>query len=240
MMWVDSFHFVCWLYSCVMNVTPFRAALRHTLAVGLGYIPLGVAFGLYAISQGFHWWMATLTALIIYAGSMEFLAVGLIMTGAPLTHAAFTTLFVNFRHVFYGLSYPLRQIRSRLARLYSIHALTDEAYALLSSPRCQNFPGARVFWTGLLCQIYWVTGVTAGALVGSTLPWDLSWMGFTLTALFVVLAIDVLADAMRPGTLLLIALAAVAAGSFVSRESMMIVAMCGYGVVITLFSRRLV
>src|SRR3546814_8178273 len=75
---------------------------------------------------------APVFSVLIYAGSMEFLAIGLVTGGAGLLQVATTTFFVNFRHVFYGLSFPLRKVRSAVGRLYGVHALTDEAYALRS------------------------------------------------------------------------------------------------------------
>ena len=205
----------------------------------MGYIPLGVACGLFAISQGFHWWWATVLAAIVYSGSMEFLAIGLIMGGVPLGQAALTTLFVNFRHAFYGLSFPLGNIRSLPGRLYGIHAMTDEAYALLIRPEARSYSGARILWTEAICQAYWVTGVTVGALVGTRLPWDLSWMGFALTALFVVLSIDVLRAAEPPWPLALIALACAGVALAVVPQAMMVVAMCAYAVIIVAAGRWL-
>ena len=68
--------------------------------------------------------------MLVYAGSMEFLAVGLVVAVTPLPQLALTTFLVNFRHVFYALSFPLQRVRGRAGRTYSMYALTDEAYAL--------------------------------------------------------------------------------------------------------------
>lgn len=96
------------------GASPKRSALKQaarlTGPVGMGYLPLGIAFGAFAVTQGFPIWLTILSAAIIYAGSMEFTAVSLILGGIDLFQIALTTLFVNFRHVFYGLSFPLRKI----------------------------------------------------------------------------------------------------------------------------------
>lgn len=211
---------------------PFIVAFKESIPVGMGYIPLGMAFGLYAVSQGFQWWWAIVTAIIVYAGSMEFIAVHLMLGGASLLTSAITTFFVNFRHVFYGLSFPMRNIQSPLGRAYSIHALTDEAYALLSHPRAQSYSGPHVFWIQLLCHSYWVTGVSLGAISGTWIPWDLQWLDFTLVALFTVLSIDVLKASKKPLALLAIALICGGIALAIVPNYMVVAAMTAYAVIV--------
>lgn len=186
-----------------------KQAARLTGPVGMGYLPLGIAFGAFAVTQGFPIWLTILSAAIIYAGSMEFTAVSLILGGIDLFQIALTTLFVNFRHVFYGLSFPLRKIKSGPGRLYVIHSLTDEAYALNASHLTdKRLTGPVVLSINLLCHFYWVGGVTVGAFVGKALPFDTDFLGFALPALFVTLAID----AYRQSDYPLLGLAALACG----------------------------
>lgn len=165
-------------------------AARDTVAVGMGYLPLGAAFGVLLATSGLAWWWAPVFSVLIYAGSMEFLAIGLVTGGVGLAQVAATTFFVNFRHVFYGLSFPLLKVRSAAGRLWGVHMLTDEAYALLATKPQQGMTGTRVLATQVLCHLYWVTGSTTGALLGAKLGLDAEGLGFALTALFVVLTID--------------------------------------------------
>lgn len=195
------------------GASPKRSALKQaarlTGPVGMGYLPLGIAFGAFAVTQGFPIWLTILSAAIIYAGSMEFTAVSLILGGIDFFQIALTTLFVNFRHVFYGLSFPLRKIKSAPARLYAIHSLTDEAYALTASHLGdKRLTGPVVLSINLLCHLYWVGGVTVGAFVGKALPFDTDFLGFALPVLFVTLAID----AYRQSDYPLLGLAALACG----------------------------
>lgn len=206
------------------------AAARDTLPIGLGYVPLGIVFGLFAVSQGWPWWLASATAVIIYSGSMEFVAVGLVTGGASILQTAVTTFFVSFRHFFYGLSIPIEKV-SALFRPYSVHALTDEAWALLTRPSSRDMSGTQMLWTQLLCHLYWVSGATIGSLAGSFVPWDLSWMGFTLTALFVVLAVEALEAARRPVVLGILALVCGLAAQLLAPGYMMISAMTAYAVI---------
>lgn len=172
---------------------PPSGALRDSLAVGLGLVPLGVAFGVVVTQAGLVWWWATVWTAAIYAGSFEFLLVGLVAAPATLATVALTALLVNLRHVFYALSFPLHRV-PRPARAYSTFALTDEAYALTGRAEARSWTGPRIVWLQLFLQLYWVAGGTAGALLGGLLPDRVAGLDFALTALFTVLAIDAVRD----------------------------------------------
>lgn len=167
-----------------------RKGLSDAAPVGLGLVPLGLAFGVLLTQAGFDWWWAPVFSILIYAGSMEFLAIGLLTAVTPLYSMAAAAFLVNFRHVFYGLSFPLESIRSRLGRLYAVYALTDEAYAITATKRRAEMTGARTLTIQLACQTLWVVPGAVGALVGAALPPGLDGLQFALTALFAVLAVD--------------------------------------------------
>lgn len=168
-----------------------RGGIRDTWLVGLGLIPLGLAFGLVMVQAGFAWWWTPIFSINIYAGSMEFLAVQLVTTGVGPLSAAITGFMVNFRHIFYGLTFPRHLISSPLGRAYSTYALTDESYAITSSrpPTAPN-SGARVLTIQILCQLMWVLPGLAGALLGTAIPSSVLGVDYALTALFIVLAYE--------------------------------------------------
>jgi len=143
------------------------AALRDSSSVGLGFIPLGIAFGVFLTHAGLPCWCASLFATIIYAGSFEFLLVGLVIAAAPLAAIALTAFLVNARHVFYTLSFPLHRVQGRLARTYSTFALVDEAYALTTAGQARSWPSRRIVWLQAFLHSYWAVSATAGALLGS-------------------------------------------------------------------------
>jgi len=198
--------------------------LRATRAAAIGLIPLGLAFGLLMVQSGFSWWWTPIFSIVIYAGSMEFLAIS-IVTGATAVASLVTGFMVNFRHIFYGLTFPRHRIHSRLGRAYSTYALTDETYAIVSSLPTDDRPtGARILTIQIFCQALWVGGGIVGALAGQVIPSTVQGMEFALVALFVVLAMDsfrnnqdfslplsaamvgILAAAFAPGQLLMVAL----------------------------------
>ncbi|WP_297850779.1 AzlC family ABC transporter permease [uncultured Corynebacterium sp.] len=170
-----------------------RAALKDLWVVGLGLIPLGLAFGLVMTQAGFAWWWTPIFSVVIYAGSMEFLAVQLVSAGVGPLSAAVTGFMVNFRHIFYGLTFPRHRISSRLGRAYATYALTDETYAVISSlpPSTRaTLTGTRILKTEIVCQLLWVIPGILGALLGVVIPPEVKGMDFALTALFVVLTYE--------------------------------------------------
>jgi 4-azaleucine resistance transporter AzlC len=188
------------------------AAVKDSVPVGLGFAPLGIAFGVFLTHAGLDWWWAPVFTTVIYAGSFEFLLVGLVTGLAPLAAIAVTAFLVNVRHVFYTLSFPLHRVRGRAGKTYSTFALTDEAYALTTAEQARSWPGRRILWLQLFMHLYWVASATAGALLGSLIPDNVTGLDFALTALFTVLALDALrARRGDPATPVLALLAALTA-----------------------------
>ncbi|MGY5889037.1 AzlC family ABC transporter permease [Geodermatophilus arenarius] len=159
--------------------------------VALGMIPLGVAFGLLVLHSGLAWWWATVFSAVVFAGSLEFLLVGMVAAAAPLAQVAVTAAVVNCRHVFYALSFPLHRLRGPVARTYGTSALTDEAHAFTTGPDAQRWSSTRIVSLQVVLHASWVTGATLGGLLGDVLPLDsLHGLDFALSALFTVLAVD--------------------------------------------------
>ncbi|GAA0476363.1 AzlC family ABC transporter permease [Streptomyces olivaceiscleroticus] len=165
-------------------------AARLTVPVAMGYLPLGAAFGILLVSQGLPWYWAPTTALVVFAGSLEFLAVSMLTAPLGFPAIAMTTFLVNFRHIFYGLSFPLHLLQGKAQRSYGIFALTDETYSLLAANPGQQLNGRRITLIQLFSHAYWVLGSLTGALVSTALPDDIHGIEFALTALFVVLSWD--------------------------------------------------
>lgn len=166
------------------------AALKISGSVGLAVFPIGIAFGMLVTHSGLDWWWACVFSSVIFAGSLEFLLIGLTVAVAPLAQIALTAFLVNSRHVFYALSFPLHQVTGKGGKLYSTFAMTDEAYALTAGPAARSWTGRRILWLQAIIQAYWVTGATAGALLGTIIPARITGLDFVMTALFAVLAMD--------------------------------------------------
>lgn len=198
-------------------------ALRDSGAVGLGAVPMGIAFGVLVAQSGLAWWWASVFSGLIYAGSLEFLFLGLVLGGAPLVTVAVTAFLVNVRHVFYALSFPLHRVRGRLGKAYSTFALSDEAYAVTAGAAARSYPSRRILWLQVFIHLYWAGGATAGALVGAAIPGQIAGLDFAVTALFVVLALDA-ARARRDIATVALAAGCVLLSRFVAVDQMLLVA----------------
>lgn len=151
--------------------------------------PLGIAFGLLVVQSGLPAWVAPALSVFGYAGSLELLMIGLMTTATPLPTIALTTLLVNFRHVFYAFSFPLKAVGNPLAKAYSVYALTDEAYAVTAA-RPDTWTGPRLIALQLAFQCYWVGGGLVGVALASLIPFRIEGLEFALCALFVTLVLD--------------------------------------------------
>lgn len=179
--------------SLFVNRRALRAAFPRTIPVMAGYLVLGAGYGLLLQSRGYSFLWAVLISTTIYAGSMQYVAVDLLSSGASLLSAGLLTLMINARHLFYGLSMlekyrPVRGVRKG----YLIHTLTDETYSLLCTAQPPEGVEAEGFylWVSLLNQLYWIAGSALGGLLGQALPFDTTGVDFAMTALFVVTFTD--------------------------------------------------
>ena len=165
-----------------------KKAFRMTLPVLTGYICLGIGFGIVLESKGYGLLWAFAMGLFIYAGSMQFVAIDLLAGGASLIATALTTLMVNARHLFYGISMIDKYKNLGRKRPYMIFALTDETYSLVVSDESND--KKLYFLISLFNHVYWVTGCTIGGAVGSMLNFNTEGVDFVLTALFVTIFVE--------------------------------------------------
>lgn len=169
-------------------------ALKTSLPVLFGYLPLGASFGvLFSTQLDYAWLIAPLMGLVIYAGSGQLLAVTLLVTFTGLTQVFIAMLLLNARHVFYGLSLLEAFKGAGWRKPYLIFGLTDETYSLLTSrARSQDKKREQQidFLITLFNQGYWIAGCGLGAWLGRALTFDATGIEFALVALFIVLCIE--------------------------------------------------
>lgn len=170
-----------------------KEAFVATIPVLTGYLVLGFGFGIILKSNGYGILLAFAMSLFIYAGSMQYVAIGLLTSGASLITAAITTLMVNARHLFYGISMLDKYKNTGKRKPYLIFALTDETYSLV----CNDNPNVSVerrhdyyLLVSLFNQIYWIVGSVLGAAIGSVVKFNSEGIDFALTALFLTVFLD--------------------------------------------------
>lgn len=175
-----------------MKKSTLRYALKASLPVMAGYIVLGIGFGILLHSKGYAWWWSLLMGVCIYAGSMQYVAVDLLASGASLIAAALMTVMVNVRHVFYGITMLQKYRSTGKSKPYLIFSLTDETFSLVCSPNLPDTVDEHAYYLylSLLNQSYWVLGCTLGGLLGEFLPFSFAGIEFSMTALFVVIFVE--------------------------------------------------
>ena len=175
-----------------MKRKALKAAFPYTVPVMTGYMVLGISYGVLSTASGFPFWMPMLTSLTIFAGSMEFVLVNLLLSGFDLLQAFLMNLMINARHLFYGISMLDRCRDMGWKKLYMILGLTDESFSV----NCVTDPPEEVerswfmFFVTLLDHSYWFLGATLGGIFGSLVHFNTEGLDFVMTAMFVVIFME--------------------------------------------------
>ena len=164
-----------------------RKAFLTSLPVMAGYVVLGIGFGILLRNAGYGVAWAAAMAVLIYAGSMQYVGIGLLAGGAGIITTILTTVMVNARHLFYSISMVDRYKKAGRYKPYLIFALTDETYSLLCDGETPDREHADLyrFLVSLFNQLYWITGCLLGSLLGAVLPFSSAGIEFSMTALFI-------------------------------------------------------
>lgn len=169
-----------------------RSAFPYTLPIFAGFLFLGIAYGIYMNSLGFSAIYPIMMSLIIFAGSMEFVAAHLLLVAFNPLNALFLTLMVNARHLFYGISMLDKYRGTGKKKYYLIYGLCDESFSInctVDVPKNVD-KGWFMFFVTLLNHSYWVIGSAIGGIFGSLVQFNTEGLDFVMTALFVVIFIE--------------------------------------------------
>lgn len=174
-----------------MKRKALKTAFPYTIPICIGFLFLGMSYGFLMRSKGFSFVYPMCMSIFIFAGSMEFVTVNLLLSAFQPVHALLLALMVNARHLFYGISMLTKYKNVGMKKWYLIYGMCDETFSI----NCTISPegvdqGWFMFFVTLLNQIYWVTWVTLGALLGYVIQFDTTGIEFVMTALFVVMFLD--------------------------------------------------
>ncbi|MCM1166848.1 MAG: AzlC family ABC transporter permease [Lachnospiraceae bacterium] len=177
-----------------MNVKlkALKAAFPKTIPIMTGFLFLGAAYGIYARTSGLAAAAPILMAAVVFAGSMEFVAVDMLCGAFDPLNAFLMAVMVNARHLFYGVAMLDKYKSSGKKRWYLIFGLCDESFSINCTADVPEDVdrGWFYFWVTLLNQLYWITGAAVGSLAGSFIHIELPGLDFVMTALLVVIFID--------------------------------------------------
>lgn len=175
-----------------MKLKAFQAAIPVTLPICVGFLFIGMSYGLLMNSMGFSFVYPMIMSFLIFAGSMEFIAAHLLLAAFDPIQAFFLTIMVNARHIFYGVSMLDKYKNCGLKKSYLIFGMCDESFSIncTTNPPAGVDSGFFMFFVTLLNHIYWVLGATLGGLLGYFIAFDMQGIEFVMTALFVVMFIE--------------------------------------------------
>ena len=169
-----------------------KAAFPHTIPVLTGFIVLGAAYGIMMTEAGYSRIWTVLTCAFVFAGSMQFVSVGMLSLGFHPVSAVLMTLMVNARHLFYGISMLQKFKGTGKLKPYLIFSLCDETFSILCSAQPPVGVSSKwfMFFIAVLDHLYWIIGGLLGAVLGSFMTFNTKGIDFVLTALFVVIFIN--------------------------------------------------
>ena len=175
-----------------MKRKALKAAFPHTIPVLTGYLFLGISYGVLITSHGFPFWLPILTSIAVYAGSMEFVTVNLLLGLFDPVQAFLMALMINARHLFYGISMLDKYRDMGWKRPHLIFGLTDETFSVNCSaePPEDVDRGWFYMFVTQLDHSYWVVGAALGGIFGSLLRFNTEGLDFVMTAMFVVILLE--------------------------------------------------
>lgn len=170
----------------------FKTAFPYTIPIFAGFWFLGLTYGIYMNVSGFSFWYPMLMGLTIFAGSMEFVAVNLLLGAFNPLQAFLLALMVNARHLFYGISMLDKYKNTGRKKIYLIFGMCDETFSINYTAKIPEDvdKGWFMFFVTLLNHFYWVFGATLGGLCGSILHFNTEGLDFVMTAMFVVIFLE--------------------------------------------------
>lgn len=173
-------------------ITALKAAFPYTIPIFAGFTFLGLTYGIYMNVSGFPFWYPMIMSITIFAGSMEFVAVNLLLGAFDPLQALAMTLMLNARHLFYGISMLDKYRGTGWKKIYLIFGLCDESFSINCTAQVPEGvdKGLFMFFVTLLNQLYWVTGATLGGIFGSLIRFNTEGLDFVMTAMFVVIFLE--------------------------------------------------
>lgn len=175
-----------------MKLKALREAFPYTLPIFAGFWFLGLTYGIYMNVSGFSFWYPMLMSLTIFAGSIEFVTVNLLLGAFDPLQALVMTLMINARHLFYGISMLDRYKGTGWKKFYLIFGLCDESFSINYTADIPEDVdrGWFMFFVTMLNHLYWVFGATLGGICGSLIQFNTEGLDFVMTAMFVVIFME--------------------------------------------------
>jgi 4-azaleucine resistance transporter AzlC len=175
-----------------MRKKALKAAFPYTIPIFAGFWFLGLAYGIYMNVSGFSFVYPMIMSLIIFGGSLEFVAVEMLLSPFAPVQVLVMTLLIQARHLFYGISMLDKFKDMGWKKFYLIFGMCDETFSINYTAQIPEDVdrGWFMFFVTLLNHLYWVSGATIGGLVGSLIHFNTDGISFVMTSMFVVIFME--------------------------------------------------
>ena len=170
----------------------FTAAFKKAFPIMAGFLFLGLGYGIYMTGCGFSPWWPVCMAAAVYAGSVEFIVVSLLLSTFNPLYAFLLTLLVNGRHIFYGISILNKYQGTGWKKLFLVSGMSDEAFSLnyMTEPQKGILKDWYMLWITFLLYLSWVGGAALGGFAGAIGISGIKGIEFVMPALFIVIFIS--------------------------------------------------
>lgn len=168
-----------------------KNAFLKSIPIMCSYIFVSMAYGIMMENAGFDWYYSLFVSLTVYTGAFQFVLITFLSSGASIVTIALTAFLMNSRQTFYSLTFLKDFQKMGRRKLYMIHTMTDETYAVnctLDLPEKEKED--TMFLVAFFSRCYWMAGAVLGGVIGQLLPFDMEGIDFCMTALFVIIFID--------------------------------------------------
>lgn len=175
-----------------MKRKAFRAAFPYTIPIFAGFWFLGLTYGIYMNVSGFSFWYPMIMSLTIFGGSLEFVAVSMLLAPYAPVQVFIMTLMIQARHLFYGISMLDKFKGLGWKKAYLIFGMCDETFSINYTAEIPEDVdrGWFYFFVTLLNYFYWFSGATLGGLLGGLIKLNMEGLDFVMTAMFVVIFME--------------------------------------------------
>lgn len=169
-----------------------KAAFPHTIPILMGYMFLGISYGIYMTTAGLPVWLTVLVSIVVYAGALQFIGVGILSSAFNPLQTLIMALTINARHLFYSISMLDKYKGAGKKKAYMIFGMVDETFSINYGAKPPESVDKHwfMFFVTLLNQGYWILGASVGAIFASAIKFNTKGIDFVMTAMFVVIFLE--------------------------------------------------
>ena len=209
-----------------MVQNPILPGVKAAWPICLGYIPIGLAFGVLAQKAGMTWFQISLMSSIVFAGSSQFIAVSMLASGSGALAVIMTTFFVNLRHLLMSSSLATLLHNEHRGKLSVFaYGVTDESFAInYTRLLAGDWDLNRSLVLNQTANACWILSTVAGGFFGHLIPAHSLGIDYALVAMFICLLVFQLTSRLIVLTAIMAGMLSVALALWIPGNSYIILA----------------